>query len=129
MVLSLNYMKEYYNFHLSLIWCKCLLIFLYCLFICLSYSIMFIISVIVYVCFFMCNYESQQNCRMLAPSLEINLLRWNAKGYCVGTQRVKDLVTNPKDTAIKHKKKQKINHFQVDSDCRIPGSFLELCGP
>ena len=29
MVLSLNYMKEYYNFHVSLIWCKCLLIFLY----------------------------------------------------------------------------------------------------
>ena len=22
-------MKEYYNFHVSLIWCKCLLIFLY----------------------------------------------------------------------------------------------------
>ena len=29
MVSSLNYMKEYYNFHVSLIWCKCLLIFLY----------------------------------------------------------------------------------------------------
>ena len=29
MILSLNHMKEYYNFHVSLIWCKCPLIFLY----------------------------------------------------------------------------------------------------